>query len=168
MADPDTDPAVRAIARRSPQTRQRHTKGGSTQFFAGPHCRIMIVGQAPGRIAEETGIVTTAVATDCDWMGIDRDTFITRQPRRPMDFYSPGHWKAAATWHPASDSRRQVAPALAGTHAAPGGRSSLARTRPGRYLDLKSRPPHGRRARSATTCPRVFPLVHPPTATRCG
>ena len=54
------DPAVRAIAEEiaaDPANASYTKRGVNPLFYAGPECRIMIVGQAPGRVAEETGIV---------------------------------------------------------------------------------------------------------------
>ncbi len=111
-----TDPAVRAIAEEiaaDPANASFTKRGVKPLFYAGPECRIMIVGQAPGRVAEETGIVWNDRSGDRlrDWMGVDRDTFYESGKLAivPMDFYFPGHGKerrpASAqglrdTWHP--------------------------------------------------------------------
>lgn len=111
-----TDPAVRAIAEEiaaDPANASYTKRGVKPLFYAGPQCRIMIVGQAPGRVAEETGIVWNDRSGDRlrDWMGIDRDTFYRSGKLAivPMDFYFPGTGKSgdlpprkdfADTWHP--------------------------------------------------------------------
>ena len=75
-----TDPAVLAIAEEiaaDPANASFTKRGVGPLFYAGSQCRIMIVGQAPGRVAEETGIVWNDRSGDRlrDWMGVDRDTF---------------------------------------------------------------------------------------------
>ena len=163
-----TDSAVRAIAEEiaaDPDNASFTKRGIDPLFFAGPQCRIMIVGQAPGRIAEETGIVWNDRSGDRlrNWMGIDRDTFYHSGKLAivPMDFYFPGTGKSgdlaprkdfADKWHP---RLLELMPhldmtILVGAYA----------TR--RYLDLKS-------SASLTDVvrdykhylPTYFPLVHP-------
>ena len=111
-----TDPRFKAIAeeiRRDPENASFTKRGIDPLFFAGPECRIMIVGQAPGRVAEESGIVWNDRSGDRlrDWMGIDRDTFYNSGKLAivPMDFYFPGTGKSgdlpprkdfADKWHP--------------------------------------------------------------------
>ena len=111
-----TDPAVRAIAEEiaaDPANASFTKRGVQPLFYAGPECRIMIVGQAPGRVAEETGIVWNDRSGDRlrDWMGVDRDTFYQSGKLAivPMDFYFPGTGKSgdlaprkdfADKWHP--------------------------------------------------------------------
>ena len=111
-----TDPAVRAIAEEiaaDPANASFTKRGVQPLFYAGPECRIMIVGQAPGRVAEETGIVWNDRSGDRlrDWMGVDRDTFYESGKLAivPMDFYFPGTGKSgdlpprkdfADKWHP--------------------------------------------------------------------
>ena len=110
------DPAVRAIAEEiavDPANASYTKRGVNPLFYAGPECRIMIVGQAPGRVAEETGIVWNDRSGDRlrDWMGVDRDTFYESGKLAiiPMDFYFPGKGTHgdqpprkdfAPTWHP--------------------------------------------------------------------
>lgn len=111
-----TDPRFKAIAeeiRNDPENASFTKRGIDPLFFAGPDCRIMIVGQAPGRVAEESGIVWNDRSGDRlrDWMGIDRDTFYNSGKLAivPMDFYFPGTGKSgdlpprkdfADKWHP--------------------------------------------------------------------
>ena len=111
-----TDPRFKAIAeeiRRDPENASFTKRGIDPLFFAGPECRIMIVGQAPGRVAEESGIVWNDRSGDRlrEWMGIDRDTFYNSGKLAivPMDFYFPGTGKSgdlpprkgfADKWHP--------------------------------------------------------------------
>ncbi|MEV4175418.1 uracil-DNA glycosylase family protein [Nonomuraea sp. NPDC049709] len=82
-------------------------------YVADTAARIAIVGQAPGRKAQESGIPwnDASGARLIDWLGIDETTF--RDPSRfallPMDFYYPGKGRHgdlpprrdfAARWHP--------------------------------------------------------------------
>ena len=163
-----TDPRFKAIAeetRRDPENASFTKRGIDPLFFAGPECRIMIVGQAPGRVAEESGIVWNDRSGDRlrDWMGIDRDTFYNSGKLAivPMDFYFPGTGKSgdlpprkdfADKWHPRllelmPDLKLTI---LVGSYATK------------RYLKLKS-------SASLTQVvkdyrgylPEFFPLVHP-------
>ena len=163
-----TDPRFKAIAeeiRKDPENASFTKRGIDPLFFAGPDCRIMIVGQAPGRIAEESGIVWNDRSGDRlrDWMGIDRDTFYNSGKLAivPMDFYFPGTGKSgdlpprkdfADKWHPRllelmPDLKLTI---LVGSYATK------------RYLQLKS-------STSLTQVvndyrdylPEFFPLVHP-------
>ena len=111
-----TDPRFREVAeaiKKDPENASFTKRGIDPLFFAGPECRIMVVGQAPGRLAEESGIVWNDRSGDRlrDWMGIDRDTFYNSGKLAivPMDFYFPGTGKSgdlpprkdfADKWHP--------------------------------------------------------------------
>jgi uracil-DNA glycosylase len=82
-------------------------------YVADAAARIAIVGQAPGRKAQESGIPwnDASGARLIGWLGVDETTF--RDPSRfallPMDFYYPGKGPHgdlpprqgfAARWHP--------------------------------------------------------------------
>lgn len=163
-----TDPRFKAITeeiRKDPENASYTKRGIDPLFYAGPECRIMIVGQAPGRVAEESGIVWNDRSGDRlrDWMGIDRDTFYNSGKLAivPMDFYFPGTGKSgdlpprkdfADKWHPRllelmPDLKLTI---LVGSYATK------------RYLKLKS-------SASLTEVvkdyrdylPEFFPLVHP-------
>lgn len=82
-------------------------------YVADPSARVVIVGQAPGRKAQESGIPwnDASGARLISWLGIDEATF--RDPSSiallPMDFYYPGKGAHgdlpprpgfAARWHP--------------------------------------------------------------------
>jgi uracil-DNA glycosylase len=82
-------------------------------YVADAAARIVIVGQAPGRKAQESGIPwnDASGARLIDWVGVDEATF--RDPSRfallPMDFYYPGKGPHgdlpprrdfATRWHP--------------------------------------------------------------------
>jgi uracil-DNA glycosylase len=82
-------------------------------YVADASARVLVVGQAPGRKAQESGVPWNDASGSrlIDWLGVDEDTF--RDPSRfallPMDFYYPGkglHGDLpprpgfAALWHP--------------------------------------------------------------------
>lgn len=88
-------------------------RGYQPIYLAHPAARCLIIGQAPGIRAQETGIPWNDASGQrlIEWLGVDEDTF--RSPESfavlPMDFYYPG--KAATgdlpprpgfaeTWHP--------------------------------------------------------------------
>ncbi len=88
-------------------------KGISPLFKASKDARIVIVGQAPGRKAEETQLFWNDLSGDRlrEWMGISREEFYgtDRIAHLPMDFYYPGKAKHgdlpprkgfAEKWHP--------------------------------------------------------------------
>ena len=163
-----TDPRFKAIAeeiRKDPENASFTKRGIDPLFFAGPECRIMIVGQAPGRVAEESGIVWNDRSGDRlrDWMGIDRDTFYNSGKLAivPMDFYFPGTGKSgdlpprkdfADTWHPRllelmPDLKLTI---LVGSYATK------------RYLKLKSSASLTQVVKDYRDyLPEFFPLVHP-------
>lgn len=87
--------------------------GWQPVFAAAPDSRILLIGQAPGRRAQESGIPWNDASGDTlvRWLGVDRETF--HDPAAfaivPMDFYFPGKAASgdlpprrgfAATWHP--------------------------------------------------------------------
>ena len=163
-----TDPRFKSIAeeiRRDPENASFTKRGIDPLFYAGPECRIMIVGQAPGRVAEESGIVWNDRSGDRlrDWMGIDRDTFYNSGKLAivPMDFYFPGTGKSgdlpprkdfADTWHPRllelmPDLKLTI---LVGSYATK------------RYLKLKSSASLTQVVKDYRDyLPEFFPLVHP-------
>lgn len=162
------DPKFKAIAeeiRQDPENASFTKRGIGPLFFAGPDCRIMIVGQAPGRVAEESGIVWNDRSGDRlrDWMGIDRDTFYNSGKLAivPMDFYFPGTGKSgdlpprkdfADKWHPRllelmPDLKLTI---LVGSYATK------------RYLQLKSSTSLTQVVKDYRDyLPEFFPLVHP-------
>ena len=163
-----TDPRFKVIAeeiRKDPENASFTKRGIDPLFFAGPECRIMIVGQAPGRVAEESGIVWNDRSGDRlrEWMGIDRDTFYNSGKLAivPMDFYFPGTGKSgdlpprkdfADKWHPRllelmPDLKLTI---LVGSYATQ------------RYLQLKSSASLTQVVKDYRDyLPEYFPLVHP-------
>lgn len=88
-------------------------KGWAPVYSAHKNARILIVGQAPGRLAQESGTPWNDPSGDNlrSWMGIDRDVFYDEQKIAlvPMDFYFPGSLERgdapprkgfAEKWHP--------------------------------------------------------------------
>ena len=82
-------------------------------YAAGPRARVAIIGQAPGRKAQESGIAwnDASGAKLFDWLGVTEEQF--RDPDLfallPMDFYFPGKGATgdlpprkgfAERWHP--------------------------------------------------------------------
>lgn len=88
-------------------------RGIEPLFKASKNARIAIVGQAPGRKAEETGLYWNDLSGDRlrEWFGVSREEFYNndRIAQLPMDFYFPGKAKTgdlpprkgfAEKWHP--------------------------------------------------------------------
>jgi len=71
--------------------------GARPVFQAGPQARLLIVGQAPGRIAHEKGRPFDDPSGDRlrNWLGVDRETFYdaSRIALIPMGFCYPGTGK---------------------------------------------------------------------------
>lgn len=93
---------------------ESYTKKGILPLFkASKDAHIAIVGQAPGRKAEETQLFWNDLSSDRfrEWMGVTREEFYEtdRIAQLPMDFYYPGKAKNgdlpprkgfAEKWHP--------------------------------------------------------------------
>ena len=93
---------------------ESYTKMGIPPLFkASKEARLVIVGQAPGKRAEETRLVWNDLSGDRlrEWMGVTREEFYEsdRIAHLPMDFYYPGKAKQgdlpprkgfAEKWHP--------------------------------------------------------------------
>lgn len=153
--------AIRADEQNVEFTRQ----GIDPLYTASATSRLVIIGQAPGRVAQETRIPWNDKSGDRlrDWLGIDRATFYdpSAVALLPMDFYYPGKGKSgdlpprrgfAEKWHPVllgmmPQVRLTV---LVGSYA----------TR--RYLELSSSAKLTDVVRNyADYLPRFFPLAHP-------
>jgi uracil-DNA glycosylase len=146
-----------------PDNAWAQAKGYQPLYVAGPGARIVIIGQAPGRKAQDTGLAWNDVSGSRlrDWLGIDETTF--RDPGSfallPMDFYYPGKAEHgdlpprpgfADRWHTRilEQLPRVELTLLVGSYAQRhylGGRESLTAT-VGRFRDY---------------LPTVLPLVHP-------
>jgi uracil-DNA glycosylase len=96
-----------------PANASLHALGYLPIYAAGPRARIAVIGQAPGRKAQETRIAwNDASGTKLfDWLGVTEEQF--RDPELfalvPMDFYYPGKGTSgdlpprkefAHRWHP--------------------------------------------------------------------
>jgi len=93
---------------------ESYTKMGIPPLFkASVDARIVVVGQAPGRKAEESRLFWNDLSGDRlrEWMGVSREIFYStnRIAHLPMDFYYPGKAKNgdvpprkgfAEKWHP--------------------------------------------------------------------
>lgn len=102
----------RAI-QQDPQNETFTAAGIMPLYSANPAARINIIGQAPGRIAQEKGIFWDDPSGDRlrDWLGVSREEFYNsgKIAILPMDFYYPGKGKSgdlpprkgfAQKWHP--------------------------------------------------------------------
>lgn len=89
------------------------SRGIEPLYKVSKEARILIVGQAPGRIAEESRLYWNDLSGDRlrEWMGISREIFYESDliGQIPMDFYYPGKGKSgdlpprksfAKKWHP--------------------------------------------------------------------
>lgn len=158
----ELDRIRRAIAA-DPANASATAAGLDPIYVAHPEARCLVIGQAPGIKAQESGIPFNDASGQrlIEWLGVDEATF--RDPTRfailPMDFYYPG--KAATgdlpprpdvapTWHPRllelmPDIRLTlVVGDYAQRHYLGGSRSLTERVR--RFRDY---------------LPDRFPLVHP-------
>jgi len=81
-------------------------------YYAAPTAKLLIIGQAPGEIAQNTKIIWNdrSGVRLREWMGVSDDTFYRsgKIAVLPMDFYFPGKGKSgdlpprkgfAAKWH---------------------------------------------------------------------
>lgn len=95
-----------------PQNAEFTAAGIDPLYSAHEAARICIVGQAPGRIAQEKRMFWDDPSGDRlrDWLGIDRETFYQSDKLAivPLDFYFPGKGKSgdlpprkgfAEKWH---------------------------------------------------------------------
>lgn len=86
--------AIRADEQNESFTRQ----GIDPLYTASTSSRLVIIGQAPGRVAQETRIPWNDKSGDRlrEWLGIDRETFYdpSAVALLPMDFYYPGKGKS--------------------------------------------------------------------------
>ncbi len=98
---------------KAPENRAFSLKNWEPIYSAHRGAKILIVGQAPGRIAQETRIPWNDKSGDNlrSWLGLSRDEFYdqTKVAFVPMDFYFPGSKERgdiaprkgfAEKWHP--------------------------------------------------------------------
>ena len=160
----DFDEVFEAI-KADPQNASYTEAGVDPLYTASATSRIVVIGQAPGRVAQQTRIPWNDQSGDRlrSWMGIGRDVFYdpAQVALLPMDFYYPGKGRSgdlpprkgfAERWHPLllgmmPEVRLTV---LVGAYA----------TR--RYLGLKSSAKLTDVVRDYRSyLPERFPLVHP-------
>lgn len=104
---------IRQAIEQDPANANFTRQGIKPLYSACPTARINIIGQAPGRRAEEKGIFWDDPSGDRlrAWLGVTRDEFYHSGifAILPMDFYFPGKGKSgdlpprrdfAAKWHP--------------------------------------------------------------------
>lgn len=81
-----------------PENAKYSAKNIDPLYYATKNARILIIGQAPGKKAQDTGIVWNDRSGDRlrDWLGIDRNVFYEsgKIAVLPMDFYFPGTGKS--------------------------------------------------------------------------
>lgn len=143
----------------------KRENGWQPLYVASPGSRIAVIGQAPGRTAQSSGVAWNDASGKnlVDWLGVSEEQF--RNPELfallPMDFYYPGTGTSgdlpprkgfAQRWHP---------PLLA---LMPGIRLTLLI---GRYAQIHYLPQTRRDTLTTTVrnyrrfIPQQFPLVHP-------
>lgn len=158
------DDIFRAI-KADPQNAEYTAAGIDPLYSVAADARVMVIGQAPGRIAQDTRTPWNDKSGDRlrDWMGVDRATFYDSHQVAivPMDFYFPGKGKSgdlpprkgfAEKWHPMLlGMMPQVQlTVLVGAYAVH------------RYLGLKQSVPLTGVVRDWQSWqPEYFPLVHP-------
>lgn len=163
MADQFTE--IFNAIQEDPQNKKYTDQGIKPLYYAGPDARINIIGQAPGRIAQEKGVFWDDPSGDRlrDWLGVDRDQFYNsgKIAILPMDFYFPGKGKSgdlaprrgfAKKWHP---QLLKLMPniqltILIGAYAT---RKYLGLSYKDRLTDVVKNYQH--------YLPKYFPLVHP-------
>jgi len=77
-----------------PENEWADEKGWTPLYTAHPKAKIIIIGQAPGRLAQESGVPwdDPSGRNLRSWMGVSDDEFYdeTKIALLPMDFYFPG------------------------------------------------------------------------------
>lgn len=80
----------------NPRNKEYTKRGIDPIFQVDKNAKILLIGQAPGRVVEETGIPFNDKSGDKlrKWMGIEREQFYSKEIAiLPMDFYYPGKAK---------------------------------------------------------------------------
>ena len=96
-----------------PDNSEFRAKGWEPVYSAGPGARIAVIGQAPGRKAQESGVPWNDASGKklFDWLGVTEEQFRDLElfALLPMDFYYPGKGTSgdlpprrgfAERWHP--------------------------------------------------------------------
>jgi uracil-DNA glycosylase len=85
---------IRKAIRDDEENRIFTRKGWDPVYAAHEGARVLIIGQAPGRVAQENGIPWNDLSGDAlrEWLGVTREEFYdkTKIALVPMDFYFPG------------------------------------------------------------------------------
>ncbi|KRL37391.1 uracil-DNA glycosylase family protein [Liquorilactobacillus uvarum] len=134
-------------------------------YYANPKAKILIIGQAPGRKAQDTHIIWNDVSGVRlrQWLGVSDEVFYHsgKIAVLPMDFYFPGKGKSgdlpprkgfAAKWHPLllKTMPEIQLTVLVGSYAVK------------HYLNLKSSAKLTDVVRAYQSyLPEYFPIVHP-------
>ncbi|MCU1415129.1 MAG: hypothetical protein JWN80_2469, partial [Microbacteriaceae bacterium] len=105
--------SVRQAIADDPANANLHALGYAPIYAAGPRARVAVIGQAPGKKAQESGIAwNDASGTKLfDWLGVTGEQFRDSEMFAliPMDFYYPGKGPSgdlpprkefARQWHP--------------------------------------------------------------------
>lgn len=105
--------AIRHAIKKAPANRVFTKKGWEPVYTAHPKARLVIIGQAPGRKAQDSGVPWNDQSGDNlrAWLGLTRETFYDERVIAlvPMDFYFPGTKERgdlpprpgfAEKWHP--------------------------------------------------------------------
>jgi uracil-DNA glycosylase len=156
---------IRTAIAADPANRAFTGKGWKPVYTAHAAARILIVGQAPGRLAQDSGIPWNDPSGDNlrDWLGLTRDMFYDERKIAlvPMDFYFPGSGERgdmpprkefAAKWHPVilENIPNIRLTLLVGIYAQE------------RYLDRRRKPTLTETVKAyAEYLPEYLPLVHP-------
>lgn len=145
---------------------RHHTEAGYLPLFAAsPTAKIVIIGQAPGRKTQESGLVWSDASGKrlLEWLGVSEETFRNENlfAHVPMDFYYPGKGTSgdlpprpefAALWH---EKILQQMPEVELTLLI----GSYAQRH---YLGLKRMKTLTETVKNFNNyAPRYFPLVHP-------
>ena len=158
---------LREAIKADPENAAMTAQGWEPLYTAGPKARIAVVGQAPGRKAQESGVPWNDASGVklCEWLGVTTERF--HDPDEfalvPMDFYYPGKGPGgsgdlpprpgfAAKWHPQlfADMPELRLTILIGAHAQKF------------YLGARRRKTLTETVRAwREYLPEFFPIVHP-------
>ena len=93
----DTKPLLYEQIMADPMNTDYTDRGWQPVYSASPHSRIVIVGQAPGRVAQESGKPWNDVSGQNlrQWLNVTEEQFYDPElfALIPMDFYYPGKGK---------------------------------------------------------------------------
>lgn len=103
---------LKVAIRNDPENAAFTAKGWDPLFHVLPSATILVISQAPGRVAQTTATYFNDASGDRlrDWMGVSREQFYDsdKVAVMPLDFYYPGKGKSgdlpprkgfAAKWH---------------------------------------------------------------------